>query len=106
MPTGDITVYAFLIAAEGKADELLETLSKAQAYAESDQEPGCLQYRISYDPKDKHKVCVFEVYKDQAALDFHIASAVSKNNVAFYAAGGLARPLSEMDIRIHTEYRQ
>lgn len=46
------------------------------------------------------------VQKDQAALDFHIASEVSKNNVAFYAAGGLARPLSEMDIRIHTEYRQ
>ncbi|KZV99981.1 hypothetical protein EXIGLDRAFT_831060 [Exidia glandulosa HHB12029] len=105
MPAGDITVYAFLEAAEGKADELLETLSKAQAYAEN-HEPGCLQYRISVDPKNKNLVCVFEVYKDQAALDEHIASQVSKNNVAFYAARGLVRPLEEMDIRIHTEYRK
>jgi quinol monooxygenase YgiN len=51
-----------LIAAPGKAAGLLETLSRAQAYAESDAEPGCLQYRISVDPNDPHKVCVFEVY--------------------------------------------
>jgi hypothetical protein len=44
--------------------------------------------------------------ESQAALDAHIASEVSKDNVAFYEAGGLARPLSEMDIRIHTEYRR
>jgi quinol monooxygenase YgiN len=37
-------------------------LSKAQAYAESDAEPGCLQYRISVDSKNKNNVCVFEVY--------------------------------------------
>ncbi|KAL8280952.1 hypothetical protein RQP46_006631 [Phenoliferia psychrophenolica] len=94
-----------LIAAEGKADELLATLSKAQAYAET-YEPGCIQYRISHDPNDKHKVCVFEVFENQAALDVHIATEVSKNNVACYAAGGLARPLEEMDIRVYTEYRQ
>ncbi|KAI5476363.1 hypothetical protein MNV49_007812 [Pseudohyphozyma bogoriensis] len=105
MPAGDITAYCFLEAAPGKADELLETLSKAQAWAEAN-EPGCLMYRISVDPADKHKVCVFEVYKDQAALDFHIASEVSKNNVAFYAAGGLSKPLEEQDIRVHTEYRK
>jgi hypothetical protein len=46
------------------------------------------------------------VQKDRAALDAHIASEVSQNNVAFYKAGGLARPLEEQDIRIHTEYRQ
>lgn len=55
-----------LIAAPGKAAGLLATLSRAQAYAESDAEPGCLQYRISVDPKDSHKVCVFEVYVSRA----------------------------------------
>lgn len=86
-----------------------------------------MQYRISHDPQNKHKVCVFEVYvsafqyvvhafklnillldeyqENQAAPDLHIESEVSKNNVAFYAAGGLAKPLEEMDIRMHTEYR-
>ncbi|KAM0746084.1 hypothetical protein T439DRAFT_330062 [Meredithblackwellia eburnea MCA 4105] len=104
MPAGDITVYAFLEAAPGKIDELLATLTRSQAWCEN-HEPGCLQYRISQDPKDPHKVCVFEVYKDRAALDFHIASDASKANVAFYAAGGLTKPLEEQDIRIHTEYR-
>ena len=96
-------------------------MTKAQVYAEK-YEPGCLQYRISHDQLDKHKVCVFEVFvrcvgmskcsaltqdkqEDQAALDVHIATDVSKNNVAFYAAGGLARPLEEQDIRVYTEFR-
>ena len=45
------------------------------------------------------------LFSDRAALDAHIETEVSKANVAFYAAGGLARPLEEMDIRIHTEVR-
>lgn len=53
--------FVQLEAAEGRADELLATLSKAQAYAEK-HEPGCLQYRISVDPKNKNNVYVFEVY--------------------------------------------
>jgi quinol monooxygenase YgiN len=63
---------AQLEAAEGRADELLATLSKAQAYAEK-HEPGCLQYRISVDSKDKNKVCVFEVYVRPLSYDrkFH-----------------------------------
>jgi len=92
-----------LEAAPGKAEELLATLTRAQKYAESDAEPGCLQYRISVDPNDKHKVCVFEVYvchllftsyigaevykmqEDEAALAKHVESQVSKDNVSFYA---------------------
>lgn len=50
-----------LEAAPGQATKLLETLSKAQAYAR-EHEKGCLEYRISVDPTDKHKVCVYEVY--------------------------------------------
>lgn len=76
------------------------TLSRAQAYAEKE-EPGCLQYRISVDPHNKRKVCVFEVFvslppfdacfllklrskENEAALAIHIESEVSKANVAFY----------------------
>ena len=109
-----------LEAAPGKADQLLATLSRAKAYADA-HEPGCLLYRISHDPHDKHKVCVLEVYvrkpkcqptpitkgcqqKDMAALEAHIETEVSKANVAFYAAGGLSKPLDEQDIRIHTVY--
>lgn len=42
--------------------------------------------------------------KDQAALEFHMATEVSRLNVAVYASGALARPLEEQDIRIYTEY--
>jgi hypothetical protein len=41
-----------------------------------------------------------------AALEAHIASDVSKANVEYYKSGGLAAPLEEMDIRVHTEYRR
>lgn len=43
--------------------------------------------------------------EDMAALEAHIASDVSKANVEYYRNGGLAAPLEEMDIRVHTEYR-
>ena len=44
--------------------------------------------------------------ESMVALELHIASDVSKANVEYYKAGGLAAPLEEMDIRVHTEYRQ
>ena len=43
--------------------------------------------------------------ESMAALEAHIASDVSKANVEYYKNGGLAGPLEEMDIRVHTEYR-
>ena len=64
-----------LIAAPGKAAGLLATLSRAQAYAESDAEPGCLQYRISVDPSDPHKVCVFEVYVSRSFTEASAGAA-------------------------------
>ena len=34
-------------------------------------EPGCRQFEVLVDPKDKAKVMLFEVYDDEAAFEAH-----------------------------------
>ena len=34
-------------------------------------EPGCRQFEVLVDPKDKGKVMLFEVYDDEAAFEAH-----------------------------------
>lgn len=71
-----------LIAAPGKAQGLLDTLSRAQAYAEK-YEPGCLSYSISQDPNDPHKICAYEVYVSPSA-------------------SSLARPIARLTVPLRT----
>ena len=34
-------------------------------------EPGCLRFDVLQDNEDPNKIHLYEVYKDQAALDYH-----------------------------------
>jgi quinol monooxygenase YgiN len=34
-------------------------------------EPGCLRFDVLQDSEDPHRIHLYEVYKDQAALDAH-----------------------------------
>ena len=38
---------------------------------EARKEPGCRQFEVLVDPKDKGKVMLYEVYNDEAAFEAH-----------------------------------
>jgi len=38
---------------------------------EARKEPGCRQFDVLYDPKDKTKVMLYEIYNDEAAFEAH-----------------------------------
>jgi (4S)-4-hydroxy-5-phosphonooxypentane-2,3-dione isomerase len=38
---------------------------------EARKEPGCRQFEVLVDPKDKGKVMLFEVYNDESAFEAH-----------------------------------
>jgi quinol monooxygenase YgiN len=68
----EIHVFATVSAAPGNADELraaLTTLVEATL-----KEPGVIHYILHEDPKNLGNFYVFEAYKDQAAVDAHMAS--------------------------------
>jgi (4S)-4-hydroxy-5-phosphonooxypentane-2,3-dione isomerase len=46
------------------------------------QEPGCRQFDILVDPKDKAKVMLYEVYNDEQAFEAHQATPHFKKYVA------------------------
>ena len=67
-----IHVFAILTALPGKEqilrDELLAMIEPTK------KEPGCISYMIHQDQKNPGAFYFFEIYKDQAATDFHMAS--------------------------------
>ncbi|MEX2654583.1 MAG: antibiotic biosynthesis monooxygenase family protein [Acidimicrobiia bacterium] len=67
-----ITVVAHYRAREGTAEEVAARLVD---YAEVVRtEPGCLTFVVNRDISDDHAFVLYEVYRDQAALDAHVAS--------------------------------
>jgi quinol monooxygenase YgiN len=67
-----IVVVAHYRALVGRADEVASELGP---YAETVRtEPGCLTFEVSRDIDDDHHFVLYEVYRDRAALDFHIAA--------------------------------
>lgn len=67
-----ITVVAHYRALDGKADEVAARLMD---YAEVVRtEPGCVTFDVNRDIEDDHAFVLYEVYRDQAALDAHVAS--------------------------------
>lgn len=58
-------VNGYLIAKEGKRDELLSYLLEAAAAME--ELAGCLIYSVGIDPEDESRVYVYEVWQDEAA---------------------------------------
>ncbi|HVV33464.1 MAG TPA: putative quinol monooxygenase [Vitreimonas sp.] len=68
-----IKIVAILTAKPGKVDELTALLaSMVQA---SRAEPGNLRYDLWRDQADANRFVLDELYKDQAAIDAHKASA-------------------------------
>ena len=45
-------------------------------------EPGCKQFDVLVDPKDKAKIMLYEVYNDEAAFETHQQTAHFKKYVA------------------------
>ena len=47
----------------------------ANARASVDDEPGCHQFDVCFDPGDAQCVFLYELYSDEAAFQTHLASA-------------------------------
>ncbi|MDD2704001.1 MAG: putative quinol monooxygenase [Acidocella sp.] len=72
MSSDAIHVFAILTAAEGKADPLRAALSTL--VPETRKEPGCIQYTLHEASAAPGTFYVYEVYKDQAAVEAHMNS--------------------------------
>jgi quinol monooxygenase YgiN len=49
---------------------------------EARKEPGCKQFDVLVDPKDKTKVMLYEIYNDEKAFEAHQQTAHFKKYVA------------------------
>ena len=49
---------------------------------EARKEPGCRQFEVLVDPKDRTKVALFEVYDDERAFEAHQATPHFKKYLA------------------------
>jgi len=58
------------------------TAKAIQNAADSRKEPGCKQFDVLVDPKDRTKVLLYEVYVDEKAFDAHQQTAHFKQYAA------------------------
>lgn len=72
MSKEEVHVFANVTAQHGKEGELRAALTAL--VAETKQEPGCVHYMVCEDHKRPGHFHIFEVYKNQAAVDAHMAS--------------------------------
>ena len=54
----------------GNSQAVREALGKMAARVKSD-EPACLVYNANVDPQNENLYCLYEIYKDDAALVAH-----------------------------------
>ena len=54
----------------GNSTAVKEALAKMAVRVKSD-EPACLIYNANIDPKNENLYCLYEVYRDEAALAAH-----------------------------------
>ena len=54
----------------------------AENAREARKEPGCRQFEVLVDPKDKTKVVLFEIYDDEKAFEAHQATPHFKKYLA------------------------
>ena len=66
-----ILAGAVRIAPGRRADALPHILRMVAA---TRAEPGCMAYAFAFDVNDDHLVRIFEIYRDQAAVDAHRAA--------------------------------
>ena len=54
----------------GNSQAVREALAKMAARVQAD-EPACLVYNANIDPQNENLYCLYEIYKDEAALVAH-----------------------------------
>jgi quinol monooxygenase YgiN len=86
----EVYVFAHGEAASGKADEVREVL-KALVKA-TREEPGNIDYRLHEDAAKPGSFYFYETYKDQAAVDAHMASPHFKQAAAKFGPHLAAAP--------------
>ena len=67
-----IVVLAVYQASAGRADEVASELAAYAPIVRT--EPGCVTFEVSRGIDDDHEFLLYEVYRDQAALDAHRAA--------------------------------
>ena len=72
MPIGALVT---MTAKTGAAAELLALVQ--QAVADSRTEPGNFMVLSMTDPADEHRISIFEIYRDEAAIQAHKAMRVN-----------------------------
>ena len=66
-----------------KPENIESFMKKAiETAAASRKEPGCKQFDVLVDPKDRTKVMLYEVYLDEKAFDAHQQTAHFKKYIA------------------------
>ena len=70
---GKIAIVARFEANEGSLEDLL-TLTTQHAKRCLEREPGCLYFDIMVPREQDNEIVLYEIYKDQAALDSHLTS--------------------------------
>jgi quinol monooxygenase YgiN len=80
-----VVLEVHMEAAPGQEKELEEQLSAL--LAPTREEPGCLAYELQNDPEDRRSFLFYEKFKDQAALDAHLATAHFQRFAAFRNQG-------------------
>ena len=66
-----------------KPENVDSFISKAlENAANSRKEPGCRQFDVLVDPKDRTKVLLYEIYDDEKAFEVHQQTAHFKKYVA------------------------
>ncbi len=80
-----VVLEVHLEAASGREDELEQQLGAL--LQPTREEPGCLAYELHADPEHPGKFLFYEKFKDQAALDAHLATPHFQKFAAFRNQG-------------------
>jgi quinol monooxygenase YgiN len=72
MTDNAVSVFAIVIAQEGQAHALRTTLTELAAATRL--EPGNVTYTVHEDLAKPGQFHIFEIYRDEAAVDHHMAS--------------------------------
>lgn len=69
-------MLAIIVHFEAKPDQVEAFKREIIAHATRclEREPGCLQFDVVQDPKNPAHFAVYEIYKDEAAVDAHRSS--------------------------------
>jgi|EP01033_Poteriospumella_lacustris_P001913 quinol monooxygenase YgiN len=82
---------AVVVNVEVKEDRVEEFLQVMEFDAvESRKEEGCLRFDVLRDLVDSNKFVFYEVYRDQAAIDFHKSTPHFQKWSEFNESGGVA----------------